>query len=206
MKIPKRFLKSKLFFILGLLFVILLAIVFETKQQWQENDVTYLNRPQDLILQIKNIQNELDSIKCFSVGNNSFLRNDNFYKVVVSDINNKKWYTQMDHSFFNYSFLRDIESFKNYLIFPNNIDNFFLKPFSNVIQFFLVIVSPLSSVIFIFYIINGIKEKSGKLNTNPEVSDKQKSLFTLKDVAGNKEEKEEMKELIDFLNNPHKYQ
>ncbi|MEZ0180273.1 ATP-dependent zinc metalloprotease FtsH, partial ['Camptotheca acuminata' phytoplasma] len=39
-----------------------------------------------------------------------------------------------------------------------------------------------------------------------KISSKQKSLFTLKDVAGNKEEKEEMKELIDFLNNPHKYQ
>ncbi|MGI3136130.1 MAG: ATP-dependent zinc metalloprotease FtsH [Candidatus Phytoplasma vitis] len=44
-----------------------------------------------------------------------------------------------------------------------------------------------------------------KLNSNPLISSKQKSRFTFKDVAGNEEEKEEMKELIDFLKRPQKY-
>ncbi len=38
-----------------------------------------------------------------------------------------------------------------------------------------------------------------------KVSSEQRSLFTFKDVAGNVEEKEEMKELIDFLKQPRKY-
>ncbi|MEZ0180427.1 hypothetical protein AB6A63_02225, partial ['Camptotheca acuminata' phytoplasma] len=78
--------------------------------------------------------------------------------------------------------------------------------FLQYFNFFLDITKEIYPLIFTVYIFNILYKSSGQLNTNPEVSDKQKSLFTLKDVAGNKEEKEEMKELIDFLNNPHKYQ
>ncbi|NWN46140.1 ATP-dependent zinc metalloprotease FtsH, partial [Candidatus Phytoplasma pruni] len=63
-----------------------------------------------------------------------------------------------------------------------------------------------SSIIFMFYIIGTLKKSSGKLNKNPKISSSEKSLFTFKDVAGNEEEQEEMKELIDFLKNPQKYE
>ncbi|WP_236628337.1 ATP-dependent zinc metalloprotease FtsH [Candidatus Phytoplasma ziziphi] len=63
----------------------------------------------------------------------------------------------------------------------------------------------ISSTLFFFYIFMSIKNTSSKLNSNPLVSSKQKSYFTFEDVAGNEEEKEEMKELIDFLKRPQKY-
>ncbi|WP_244948318.1 AAA family ATPase, partial [Candidatus Phytoplasma pruni] len=44
----------------------------------------------------------------------------------------------------------------------------------------------------------------GSIKKN-KVSNAQKSLFTFQDVAGNEEEKEDMKEIIDFLKNPAKY-
>nr|WP_276318978.1 AAA family ATPase ['Catharanthus roseus' aster yellows phytoplasma] len=60
-------------------------------------------------------------------------------------------------------------------------------------------------MIFIFYIIHGLRRNSGKLKSKSKISSSQKSLFSFKDVAGNEEEKEEMKELIDFLKQPQKY-
>ncbi|MFT2804832.1 hypothetical protein [Candidatus Phytoplasma asteris] len=60
-------------------------------------------------------------------------------------------------------------------------------------------------MIFIFYIIHGLRRNSGKLKSKSKISSSQKSLFSFKDVAGNEEEeKEEMKELIDFLKQPPK--
>lgn len=44
------------------------------------------------------------------------------------------------------------------------------------------------------------------LISNYRIAPSQKQAITFKDVAGNEEEKEEMKELIDFLKNPQKYQ
>ncbi|USQ93280.1 MAG: ATP-dependent zinc metalloprotease FtsH [Candidatus Phytoplasma vitis] len=83
-----------------------------------------------------------------------------------------------------------------------------MKILSNLLHFnklLLNIIQSVYPVIFGFYIINNITKTSNKLNSNPLVSSKQKSLFTFKDVAGNEEEKEEMKELIDFLKRPQKY-
>ncbi|WP_349402080.1 ATP-dependent zinc metalloprotease FtsH [Candidatus Phytoplasma solani] len=82
--------------------------------------------------------------------------------------------------------------------------NFFLKYRDNILMF-IQIFNFIGYTIFIFYIINNMLKTSGRLNTNPLVSSKQKSLFTFQDVAGNEEEKEEMKELIDFLKQPQKY-
>ncbi|MEZ0180316.1 hypothetical protein AB6A63_01655, partial ['Camptotheca acuminata' phytoplasma] len=79
-------------------------------------------------------------------------------------------------------------------------------PVINLLQLPLMILSAISSLILMIYIFSAIWERSMQSRSRAQNADKQKSLFTLKDVAGNKEEKEEMKELIDFLNNPHKYQ
>ncbi|GAK73953.1 ATP-dependent Zn protease ['Chrysanthemum coronarium' phytoplasma] len=43
----------------------------------------------------------------------------------------------------------------------------------------------LHSMIFIFYIIHGLRRNSGKLKSNSKISSSQKSLFSFKNVAGN---------------------
>jgi len=85
--------------------------------------------------------------------------------------------------------------------FEINFFSWFLSLFDTSIRY----VQLLSSLIFTIYIFMAIRRESGNLQKNPLVSSKQKSIFTFKDVAGNEEEKEEMKELIDFLKNPRKY-
>ncbi|WP_349401694.1 ATP-dependent Zn protease [Candidatus Phytoplasma solani] len=76
---------------------------------------------------------------------------------------------------------------------------------SRFVDFIYDFFKNISSTLFFFYIFINITKSSGQLNSNPLVSSKQKSLFTFKDVAGNEEEKEEIKELIDFLKQPQKY-
>nr|CCH80609.1 ATP-dependent Zn protease [Candidatus Phytoplasma mali] len=67
------------------------------------------------------------------------------------------------------------------------------------------LINVFSSIIFIIYIVYIMNTSSVKLNSNYQIVSKQKSLFTFKDVAGNEEEKEEMTELIDFFQNPKKF-
>ncbi|AYJ01552.1 cell division protein FtsH [Candidatus Phytoplasma ziziphi] len=83
-----------------------------------------------------------------------------------------------------------------------------IRPFSwflDILAFCFNQIQLFSSLIFSIYIILAINREKGKLNSNPLISSKQKSYFTFEDVAGNEEEKEEMKELIDFLKRPQKY-
>ncbi|WP_284928418.1 ATP-dependent zinc metalloprotease FtsH [Candidatus Phytoplasma sp. AldY-WA1] len=81
---------------------------------------------------------------------------------------------------------------------------FYIKYKENIL-IVIQILNLIGYIIFICYIIDTMLKSSGKLNSNPLISSKQKSRFTFKDVAGNEEEKEEMKELIDFLKRPQKY-
>ncbi|WP_284928717.1 ATP-dependent metallopeptidase FtsH/Yme1/Tma family protein, partial [Candidatus Phytoplasma sp. AldY-WA1] len=81
----------------------------------------------------------------------------------------------------------------------------FFNALTEWVEFLIKIISPIGTCMWAFYIYNILNLSSGKLNSNPLISSKQKSLFTFKDVAGNEEEKEEMQELIDFLKHPQKY-
>ncbi|MGA0447984.1 MAG: ATP-dependent zinc metalloprotease FtsH [Candidatus Phytoplasma pyri] len=86
---------------------------------------------------------------------------------------------------------------------------FEIRPFSWFLSIFSILfdfINVLSSLVFTIYIFLAIRRESGKFNSKPLIATKQKSLFTFKDVAGNKEEKEEMAELIDFLKQPQKYE
>ncbi|WP_323847819.1 MAG: ATP-dependent zinc metalloprotease FtsH [Phytoplasma sp.] len=76
-----------------------------------------------------------------------------------------------------------------------------------ILSFFIKIIRLIYPIFLCYNIFLLI---SLKLNNNMKkktlVSSSQKSQFTFKDIAGNEEEKEEMKELIDFLKNPRKYE
>ncbi|MGI3136162.1 MAG: ATP-dependent zinc metalloprotease FtsH [Candidatus Phytoplasma vitis] len=111
------------------------------------------------------------------------------HKEKISDV---KKYLEQNSDFFNEIYLQKerpwfIAKYKDNILLIINMFNF------------------IGYSIFIIYILNNMKQTSGKLNSNPLISSKQKSRFTFKDVAGNEEEKEEMKELIDFLKRPQKY-
>nr|SPO74976.1 ATP-dependent zinc binding membrane protease [Candidatus Phytoplasma vitis] len=147
-----------------------------------------------IIQMIKN--SDIEKITHEETGNK--LLNQNRIKIRVYKKNKEIIWTKMDHTF--YSGMINLLIERPSITFePVYFCNF------NFLRFLFDIIPVFSSSVFIFYIINNIKNSSGKLNSNPLVSSKQKSLFTFKDVAGNEEEKEEMKELIDFLKRPKKY-
>ncbi|AYJ01186.1 cell division protein FtsH [Candidatus Phytoplasma ziziphi] len=116
----------------------------------------------------------------------------------AKNMNSNKWYyCEPDYHFYS-EIHSKCRSFQNIEIDDAHCD-FRLSEF--ILNFFVISHTP----IFMFYLLKTMNIQSGKLNSNPLVSSKQKSYFTFEDVAGNEEEKEEMKELIDFLKRPQKY-
>ncbi|WP_238055099.1 AAA family ATPase [Candidatus Phytoplasma ziziphi] len=176
------------------LFLILLSIFiakeliddFFTKGTKVENN--------QIIQMIKN--SNIEKITHEEPGNK--LLNQNRIKIRAYTRNKEIFWTKMDFTFYSgmISLLIERPSIKFEPVYFYNF---------NFLRFLFDIIHIFSSSVFIFYIINNIKKTSNKLNSNPLISSKQKSRFTFKDVAGNEEEKEEMKELIDFLKRPQKY-
>nr|SPO74975.1 ATP-dependent zinc binding membrane protease [Candidatus Phytoplasma vitis] len=130
-----------------------------------------------------------------------------YFLLEAEDLNNTFFQTQMLEP----NALNIINKFKTY---PNikeyeyKTDFYYLFLLINkipILSLFFILFKSLSPIIFTFYILNNFLLQSGKLKNNPLISNKQKLKFNFKDVAGNEEEKEEMKELIDFLKNPLKY-
>ncbi|NWN45489.1 ATP-dependent zinc metalloprotease FtsH [Candidatus Phytoplasma pruni] len=72
----------------------------------------------------------------------------------------------------------------------------------------LTVFSALVGFIWPVYIISNMLErrKMGKMGDGVDSLQGEKQPITFLDVAGNEEEKEELKELIDFLKNPKKYE
>ncbi|KOR75598.1 HflB protease [Candidatus Phytoplasma pruni] len=126
------------------------------------------------------------------------------YVEAIQKNNNQKYFCKIDSIFYGLLCeLIDQQNNKNNIsVVKTNIN----KNYINIYMYLFHILSSFGSIIFIFYILNNMKETSGRLNKNSQISSFQKSLFTFKDIAGNEEEKEEMQELIDFLKNPKKYQ
>ncbi|MGA0447987.1 MAG: ATP-dependent zinc metalloprotease FtsH [Candidatus Phytoplasma pyri] len=159
-------------------------------------------RTDEIIKKIKDDNHLVEEIVFYET--NSTIFEKSFYRVeiLVKNKNNlttkEKWYAFVDSIFFHeiHSLIKGRE----------NIQIKDPKTDFHLSELILSLVPLVSSTIFMFYIISNIKKSSGKLNSNAKVSATQKSLFTFKDVAGNKEEKEEMSELIDFLKQPQKYE
>ncbi len=115
---------------------------------------------------------------------------------------------------FDSNFLVEIEDLDGHIFHSNLYQNeitSIIKRFPSermfhfeLIAFMLDYFTPISSLIFLFYILEQKKILSGNLG-KIKVAASEKSSFTFDDVAGIEEEKEEMTELIDFLKNPAKY-
>ncbi|NWN45640.1 ATP-dependent zinc metalloprotease FtsH [Candidatus Phytoplasma pruni] len=143
--------------------------------------------------------NEINLIETYESGNRLLGEK---YRIEVKDKNNKSYFVYMGGTWFSVL----INKINQKQIINKNLLNKMIlveKKEFNFLRFFINSISTISSVIFMFYILSNIKKSSTKMKK--QISSSQKSLFTFQDVAGNEEEKEEMKELIDFLKKPQKY-
>ncbi|NWN45822.1 ATP-dependent zinc metalloprotease FtsH [Candidatus Phytoplasma pruni] len=178
------------YFYLTILIIFISWLVFDLF-----NDVLFQFEKQtqnELLLEIKN--SKTNKITYEETGDRLF--GENKYKITSYNKENKIKITYGETMFVNL-LLQSLKD-KTDIKFEYKNSYKFLKLVINAIPI-------VSSSIFMIYIISNIKKQSNKLNKDPKVSSSQKSLFTFKDVAGNEEEQEEMKELIDFLKKPQKY-
>nr|CCH80613.1 ATP-dependent Zn protease [Candidatus Phytoplasma mali]CCH80616.1 ATP-dependent Zn protease [Candidatus Phytoplasma mali] len=132
------------------------------------------------------------------------LNGDYFYIEATDKDKNETCYCKTEIMLYNkFIQLLEFKYQKNQLTeIKSQLDTNYFKTIIYLSQ----LINVFSSIIFIIYIVYIMNTSSVKLNSNYQIVSKQKSLFTFKDVAGNEEEKEEMTELIDFLQNPKKYE
>ncbi|WP_201736609.1 ATP-dependent zinc metalloprotease FtsH [Candidatus Phytoplasma ziziphi] len=198
-KILKSLIKPKIIFILGLLFILLTALFYELNEQWSEGKNKL--RHQELFDKINNDTN-LESIQIIHL-QGSILRSDPYIKIIITDKEKNTWYSQMDGVVYHNFIMTFDKKNNNAKLFeyPSNYELFKLKPITSVLNPLLHIISHISSVIFMCHIIINMKRDKKQ----PYSLTSSKKIVTFEDVAGNEEEKEEMKELIDFLKRPQKY-
>lgn len=109
-----------------------------------------------------------------------------------------------------------IESFKNYGVQPEKYQNIKISIFDNTPRLYFVsaLLSGVLPVVLIALLIwffarqafRGQAQALGFGQVNPRLANfQEKNRITFKDVAGMKEAKEELKEVVDFLKNPKKY-
>ncbi|MBP5836279.1 ATP-dependent zinc metalloprotease FtsH [Candidatus Phytoplasma meliae] len=177
------------------LFLILGMIIWELTDDHHTSGKKVNNN--EIVQKIK--KNEIKEITSEELGNKYF--QGNVYKIICLTKDNNLIYTKMNNTYFT-SLVQNTLIGRHDIIY-NNVESSWN---ANILRILFNIIPLISSIIFVFHIAITIRKQSGKLNSNPLISSKQKSKFTFKDVAGNEEEKEEMQELIDFLKNPYKYE
>ncbi|MGI3136410.1 MAG: ATP-dependent zinc metalloprotease FtsH [Candidatus Phytoplasma vitis] len=204
-RIFKKFvskIKQKIFLlILYFLFGLLLLIIF---YNYYKNYYNLPKRENDFHILIHDI-NKNKIKKIFYQLKYDLLQGDYLYITVTHKDTEETYYCKTNVIFYDALSALINKKIQENQLGLKDINSPLDSNYSKTILYIFQFIGGLSNIIFIFYIANAIKNSSGKLNSNPLISSKQKSLFTFKDVAGNEEEKEEMKELIDFLKNPRKY-
>ncbi|WP_349401937.1 ATP-dependent zinc metalloprotease FtsH [Candidatus Phytoplasma solani] len=209
-----RILKRPMFFlILTCVFFLGYFLFVEFRQQWEDKDGRCNHN--ELIQKIKDAPSKesnrpeaLESIKIFELGG-SIMRTEHMNKIIVTTKGGDVYYTTVNSTLFFTTIShalseKEIGQEKANLISTlNNKEIFVIKPFSFVASPFLGIISSVTSIWWIMYLYQMRKTGAQKNNTLEHV-DKQKTI-TFEDVAGSVEEKEELKELVDFLKQPKKY-
>ncbi|WP_420885399.1 ATP-dependent zinc metalloprotease FtsH [Candidatus Phytoplasma ziziphi] len=197
LKIKQKIFLLMLYFLLGSLLFIILYNYYKNYYNLPkvENDFHILNYD----IHKNKIKNIFYQLKY------DLLKGDYLYIKVTHKDTAESYYCKTNAVFYDaFSVLISKKIQENQLALKDinsPLDSDISKTILCIFQF----IGGLSNIVFMFYIFNAIKNSSGQLNSNPLISSKQKSRFTFKDVAGNEEEKEEMKELIDFLKKPKKY-
>ena len=150
-----------------------------------QKEVTYTEFMQD-VQEGKVTKVELDSDRIYFE-----LKNDKYVKYYTGNVQDERMYEELDNAGVTYS--RKVVDTTTYVL-------------SSILSFVLPMVLMVAvMMIFYRYAFKGGGGVMGVGKSNAKLYVQNKKGVTFKDVAGQEESKESLKEIVDFLHNPEKY-
>ena len=150
-----------------------------------QKEVTYTEFMQD-VQEGKVTKVELDSDRIYFE-----LKNDKYVKYYTGNVQDERMYEELDNAGVTYS--RKVVDTTTYVL-------------SSILSFVLPMVLMVAvMMIFYRYAFKGGGSVMGVGKSNAKLYVQNKTGVTFKDVAGQEESKESLKEIVDFLHNPEKY-
>ena len=150
-----------------------------------QKEVTYTEFMQD-VQEGKVTKVELDSDRIYFE-----LKNDKYVKYYTGNVQDERIYEELDNAGVTYS--RKVVDTTTYVL-------------SSILSFVLPMVLMVAvMMIFYRYAFKGGGGVMGVGKSNAKLYVQNKTGVTFKDVAGQEESKESLKEIVDFLHNPEKY-
>ena len=150
-----------------------------------QKEVTYTEFMQD-VQEGKVTKVELDSDRIYFE-----LKNDKYVKYYTGNVQDERMYEELDNAGVTYS--RKVVDTTTYVL-------------SSIFSFVLPMVLMVAvMMIFYRYAFKGGGGVMGVGKSNAKLYVQNKTGVTFKDVAGQEESKESLKEIVDFLHNPEKY-
>ena len=150
-----------------------------------QKEVTYTEFMQD-VQEGKVTKVELDSDRIYFE-----LKNDKYVKYYTGNVQDERMYEELDNAGVTYS--RKVVDTTTYVL-------------SSILSFVLPMVLMVAvMMIFYRYAFKGDGGVMGVGKSNAKLYVQNKTGVTFKDVAGQEESKESLKEIVDFLHNPEKY-
>ena len=150
-----------------------------------QKEVTYTEFMQD-VQEGKVTKVELDSDRIYFE-----LKNDKYVKYYTGNVQDERMYEELDNAGVTYS--RKVVDTTTYVL-------------SSILSFVLPMVLMVAvMMIFYRYAFKGGGGVMGVGKSNAKLYVQNKTSVTFKDVAGQEESKESLKEIVDFLHNPEKY-
>ena len=150
-----------------------------------QKEVTYTEFMQD-VQDGKVTKVELDSDRIYFE-----LKNDKYVKYYTGNVQDERMYEELDNAGVTYS--RKVVDTTTYVL-------------SSILSFVLPMVLMVAvMMIFYRYAFKGGGGVMGVGKSNAKLYVQNKTGVTFKDVAGQEESKESLKEIVDFLHNPEKY-
>ena len=150
-----------------------------------QKEVTYTEFMQD-VQEGKVTKVELDSDRIYFE-----LKNDKYVKYYTGNVQDERMYEELDNAGVTYS--RKVVDTTTYVL-------------SSILSFVLPMVLMVAvMMIFYRYAFKGGGGVMGVGKSNAKLYVQNKTGVTFRDVAGQEESKESLKEIVDFLHNPEKY-
>ena len=178
--------KSLLVMVIIAVAVMIIAQILSGKiTSASQKEVTYTEFMQD-VQEGKVTKVELDSDRIYFE-----LKNDKYVKYYTGNVQDERMYEELDNAGVTYS--RKVVDTTTYVL-------------SSILSFVLPMVLMVAvMMIFYRYAFKGGGGVMGVGKSNAKLYVQNKTGVTFKDVAGQEESKESLKEIVDFLHNPEKY-
>ncbi|MGL9687257.1 MAG: ATP-dependent zinc metalloprotease FtsH [Candidatus Phytoplasma sp. TWB_XP] len=182
------------------MFFIVTSIAFLSYLIYDFNPAFFNNYPHiDYLQASKKLENKDYDYLSLSK-HETFLRGQEYYILYLTENSGKKWQCLLDGGEMEWQELYKIIQVKEIK---------FSEPIKKHKHYFNIITNLASacfSFIWMYWILNSLfmeKRLTRRANRKHNILGQKRTTF--EDVAGNKEEKEEIKEWVDFLKNPKKY-